>query len=197
MTAASASSGSMATGNAFVDALDALAAEVAQCRASIQAADPAAMTRSVDQAANRAVGAIQAALSGAEQKREAIQQAAAQTAQAASQAAQSVDKVQTATRWLNLRSATVLALAVLLAVGGSLVSLWWQRREVSTLSTQATALRAQIHTERANLAALKAKGGQVKWETCGGHLCFEASSDQHGGWETTKGHIKLVIPRGY
>lgn len=187
----------MATGNAFVDALDALAAEVAQCRAAIQAANPATLTSAVDQAANRAVGAIQATLSSAEQKGEVIQQAAEKAAQAASQAAQSVDAVRTATRWLNLRSAAVLALAVLLTVAGSLVSLWWQRRAVATLSTQATALRAQIHTERANLAALKAKGGQVTWETCGGHLCFEASRDQHGGWETTKGHVKLVIPRGY
>ena len=187
----------MATGNPIVDALDALAAEVARCTEAVQAANPDALTRSVDQAASRAVTSIKTALNGASDAVKEIQKAALDTAQAASGVVQQVAEVRTATRWLNLRSVAVLALAVVLVVSGSIASIWWERHEFHRLHTRVIALRAEVQTERTNLKALKAKGARVKWQTCGGHLCFEASSDQHGGWVTTKGNIKLVIPRGY
>ena len=119
---------------------------------------------------------------------------------------QTVSDVKAASFWLNFRAITVLAVAVILVVAGSLVSLAWQRHERASLQTQETALRAQIQTDRANLAALNAKGGRVKWTTCGGKLCFQAAANQGtkstpfpnwSGWETTKGHIVLIIPRGY
>nr|ABF71734.1 hypothetical protein [Acidiphilium multivorum] len=62
----------------------------------------------------------------------------------------------------------VLAVAVLLVGGGSFLSLAWQRHESASLRTEETALRAQIQTDRANLAALKAKGGNSHLFFCGG-----------------------------
>ena len=187
----------MATGNPIVDALDALAGEVARCTEAVKAANPDALTRSVDQAATKAVTSINTALDGASDAVTEIKKAASDTAQAAAGVVQQVAEVRTATRWLSLRSVTVLALAVLLVVSGSIASIWWERHEFHRLHTRVIALHAEIQTAQANLKALKAKGARVEWNTCGGHLCFEASSNQHGGWYTTKGHIKLVIPRGY
>jgi hypothetical protein len=119
---------------------------------------------------------------------------------------QTVSDVKAASFWLNFRAITVLAVAVLLLVAGSLVSLAWQQHESASLRTQEIALRAQIQTDKANLAALDAKGGRVKWNTCGGKLCFQAAPNQGtksapfpnwSGWGTPKRHIVLIIPRGY
>lgn len=95
----------------------------------------------------------------------------------------------------------------------------WLLWRLHDLRTTATALSAQIATERATVAYLDRHGGRLRWKTCGpqDRLCFEAASTQgrdtngaertlnarnwSGAWTTvrtrTHGNIPLVIPRGY
>ena len=87
------------------------------------------------------------------------------------------------------------------------VALAWQLHEVGSLSDEKARLAAAIVRERATVAELNKAGGRVVWSTCGGRLCFEASSNQGtysngtpfplGSWTTNKGHVPLVIPKGY
>ena len=69
-------------------------------------------------------------------------------------------------------------------------------------------LRAEKAELEANIADLARRGGKIKFNTCGGRLCLEASSNHGkdangnpatmGSWRTTDGRdIALVIPRGY
>jgi hypothetical protein len=79
---------------------------------------------------------------------------------------------------------------------------------VDNLSAKVEELRAQIAQERVTVAELDKRGGRVHWDTCGGRLCFEASSNQgtegdgaafrkDAGWITVNGKVPLVVPRGY
>ena len=87
------------------------------------------------------------------------------------------------------------------------VALAWQLHEVGSLSDEKAKLAAAIVRERATVAELTKDGGRVRWNTCGGRLCFEVSSNQGtspdgnptplGGWTTDKGRVTLVIPKGY
>ena len=87
------------------------------------------------------------------------------------------------------------------------VALAWQLHEVGSLSHEKAKLAAAIVRERATVAELTKDGGRVVWNTCGGRLCFEASSNQGtysngtsiplGSWTTNKRHVPLVIPKGY
>ncbi len=87
------------------------------------------------------------------------------------------------------------------------VALAWQLHEVGSLSDEKARLAAAIVRERATVAGLTKDGGRVHWNTCDGRLCFEASSNQGtysngtpiplGSWTTNKGHVPLVIPKGY
>ena len=86
-------------------------------------------------------------------------------------------------------------------------SLAWQFHEVHDLRQQKATLSAEIPRMQATVAELAKRGGNVVWSTCGGKLCFEASSNQGtysngnpisiGGWTTNRGNIPLVIPKGY
>ena len=87
------------------------------------------------------------------------------------------------------------------------VALAWQLHEVGSLRAENARLVAAIVRERATVAELTKDGGRVHWNTCGGRLCFEVSSNQGtysngtplplGSWTTNKGHVPLVIPKGY
>ena len=87
------------------------------------------------------------------------------------------------------------------------VAMAWQLHEVGSLSDEKAKLAAAIVRERATVAELTKDGGRVRWNNCGGRLCFEVSSNQGtssdgspislGGWTTDKGRVTLVIPKGY
>lgn len=198
-----------------IDAKAATPAQLAELAKAVKAANPAELAASIETAGERAGQNIEHKIerrisdTANDLRASSTRLAGHETSlqEAVQSINQTVSEVKAASFWLNFRAITVLAVAVLLVVAGSLVSLAWQRHESASLRTQETALRAQIQTDKANLAALKAKGGAVKWDTCGGKLCFQAASNQGtqgppfanwSGWETTTGrHIVLIIPRGY
>lgn len=194
-----------------IDTKAATPAQLAELAKAVKAANPTALASAIETAAIQAGQTIASAV-GVETKK--LSTAATSLAShdtnlntAIESIAATGEAIKKASFWLNFRAIMILVVAVLVVVAGSLVSLAWQRHESAGLRTQEIALRAQIQTDKANLAALKAKGGEVKWDTCGGKLCFQAASNQGtqgqpfanwSGWETTTGrHIVLIIPRGY
>jgi hypothetical protein len=76
------------------------------------------------------------------------------------------------------------------------ISLAWERHQVNDLSAKATDLKVQIVQERASLAELNKRDGRVHWSTCGGRLCFEASS-RNAYWNGDNGKKQYVVPMGY
>ena len=196
-----------------IDAKAATPAQLAELAKAVKAANPTDLAASIEAAGERAGQNIERKIerrindTANDLRASSTRLAGHETSlqEAVQSINQTVSEVKAASFWLNFRAITVLAVAVLLVVAGSLVSLAWQRHESASLRTQEIALRAQIQTDKANLAALDAKGGRVKWNTCGGKPCFQAASNQGtksppfanwSGWETTKGHIVLIIPRG-
>jgi hypothetical protein len=107
----------------------------------------------------------------------------------AEQASVAAEKVDRAAQWLGVKAVAVAAGCIVIVALAAWGIVAWERHEVIDL-------KKQIAQERATVAYLDKEGGRVVWNTCGGHLCFEASSNQMGGW-TTKDHVPLVIPKGY
>ena len=191
-------------------------AQLAELAQAIKAADPDALATSIEAAGERAGKSIE------EKMEKRINDAAndlrtmagrlppLETTLTSTTAAltNAIAEAKSAGQWLNVRAALVLVLAVALVAGGSYASLWWQQRQAVDLKAQEIALTAQIAQERATVASLDAKGGRVKWTTCGGHLCFQAAQNQvssngnnpfanWGGWSMTTTNAPLVIPDGY
>ena len=191
-------------------------AQLAELAQAIKAADPDALATSIEAAGERAGKSIE------EKMEKRINDAAndlrtmagrlppLETTLTSTTAAltNAIAEAKSAGQWLNVRAALVLVLAVALVAGGSYASLWWQQRQAVDLKAQEIALTAQIAQERATVASLDAKGGRIKWTTCGGHLCFQAAQNQvssngnnpfanWGGWSMTTTNAPLVIPDGY
>jgi len=116
-------------------------------------------------------------------------------------------QVHRAGAWLTFKAAASVAgvgLVMVLAVyvlGRFMLPSEAERQEVQHL-------RAEKAELEANIEALAKRGGRIKFNTCGGRLCIEASSNQGkdpsgnsamiGSWRTTDGRdVALVIPRGY
>ena len=194
-----------------IDTKAAAPAQLAELAKAVKAANPTALASAIETAAVQAGQTIADAVGVETEKLSTAATSLVNHETSLKEAIESIattgEAIKKASFWLNFRAVVVLVVAVLVVVAGSLVSLAWRRHESASLRTQEIALRAQIQTDRANLAALNAKGGRVKWTTCGGKLCFQAASNQGtqgppfanwSGWETTTGrHIVLIIPRGY
>ncbi len=200
----------------LIDAKAATPAQLAELAKTMKAADPAALATSIEAAGERAGQSIERKLErrindAANDLRTtaahlpAIEATLTKTTNALTDA---IREAQSAGQWLNVRAALVMVLAVALVAGGSYASLWWQQRQAVDLKAQEIALTAQIAQERATVASLDAKGGRIKWTTCGGHLCFQAAQNQvssngnnpfanWGGWSMTATNAPLVIPDGY
>lgn len=127
--------------------------------------------------------------------------------QAAGTLENAAGQVHRAGAWLTFKAAASVAgvgLVMVLAVyalGHFMVPTEAERQEVQRL-------RAEKAELEANIEALAKRGGKIKFNTCGGRLCIEASSNQGkdssgnsammGSWRTTDGRdVALVIPRGY
>ena len=169
-----------------IDTKAATPAQLAELAKAVKAANPVALASTIETAAVRAgqkiaekvdakVGALSDVVTELTTYETNLQKAIKDIGDAGS-------AIEKASFWLNFRAITVLAVAVILVVAGSLVSLAWQRHESASLRTEETALRAQIQTDNANLAALKAKGGNIHLSECGpkNRLCVQVAPDQLG-----------------
>ncbi|MBF0459699.1 MAG: hypothetical protein HQK99_17570 [Nitrospirae bacterium] len=78
----------MSSGNAIVDALDGLSAEVAKCTAAVKSADPTALKTAVQTAASIAAGEVRQALTANREAAADVLAAAQQARQAATAAAE-------------------------------------------------------------------------------------------------------------
>lgn len=155
---------------------------------SLQKATGDATTRAVIES----IGAGQKAAAGAlKQATEALDDAAGQ--------------VRGAGKWVTFKTS-----AALLGVGVTMVlaMFWMGRYTVNAELKEVERLRAEKVELEANVADLAKRGGKIRFNTCGGRLCIEASSNQGsddkgnptqlGGWRTTDSrNVALVIPRGY
>jgi hypothetical protein len=170
-----------------IDTKAATPAQLAELTRAVKSADPTELASSI------ATAAVQAGQKIAREVRGETEKLSTATASltthdtnldtAIKSIAATGEAIRKASFWLNFRAIMVLAVAVLLVGGGSFLSLAWQRHESASLRTEETALRAQIQTDRANLAALKAKGGGIHLSECGSkedRLCVQVAPDQLG-----------------
>ena len=200
----------------LIDAKAATPAQLAEFAKAIKAADPAALATSIEAAGERAGQSIERKIErrindAASDLRTtaahlpAIEETLTKTTAALADA---IREAQSAGQWLNVRAALVLVLAVALVAGGSYASLWWQQRQADGLKAQEAALTAQIAQERATVASLDAKGGRIRWTTCGqgssSRLCVQVSPDQFDAntkeaqtWGSGTAKDAWVIPEGY
>ena len=117
------------------------------------------------------------------------------------------DSLKKAGQWFAWKWVAVAAGGLVGVCLVAYVALAWQLHEVKSLGDEKAKLAAAIVRERATVVELTKDGGRVRWNKCGGRLCFEASSNQGtysngtplplGSWTTNKGHVPLVIPKGY
>ena len=200
----------------LIDAKAATPAHLAELAKAIKAADPAALSTSIEAAGERAGQSIERKLerrihdAASELRTTAAHLPALEDTLTKTTAAlaDAIREAQSAGQWLNVRAALVLVLAVALVAGGSYASLWWQQRQADGLKAQEAALTAQIAQERATVASLDAKGGRMKLADCDGRLCVQAAQNQGAsngtnpfanwsGWSVTTTNAPLVIPEGY
>lgn len=193
-----------------IDTKAATPAQLAELAKAIKAANPAELATSVEVAGERAAQSLATTFDrkiGDTAKD--LKTASSTLSENTATLAAAIIEAKNAGRWLNVRAALVLLLAVLLVFGGSAASLWWQQWQTASLKAQAADLSAQIQSEQANLAALAAKGGRIRWNTCDGRLCIQAAQDQAtsggsnpfanwSGWSTSDAtKAPLIIPNGY
>ena len=173
----------------------ALAAALAGNQATVASAVDTAFIQSLASAAGSAAQAINEALKSTIGN--------LYTAQTAING--SVRTIENAGRWFAFKWVAVAFSAL---VGVCLVAygdLAWQRSQVESLTRLKGELSLEIVHLQAGVNALKAKGGKIVWDDCGGRLCFEASSNQGQGfdhwnpnsWKNTVTKQPLVIPNGY
>lgn len=169
-----------------IDTKAATPAQLAELAKAVKAANPTDLASAIETAAVQAGRTIATAVRTESTKLSttATNLASHETSlkEAIENIAATGEAIRKASFWLNFRAIMVLAVAVLLVGGGSFLSLAWQRHERVSLRTQEIALRAQIQTDKANLAALKAKGGNIHLGECGpeNRLCVQVSPDQLG-----------------
>ena len=194
-----------------IDTKAATPAQLAELAKAVQAANPTALASAIETAAVQAGQTIATAVRTESTKLSITATSLTTHDTNLNTVIESIaatgEAIKKASFWLNFRAIMVLVVAVLVVGAGSLVSLAWQRHESASLGTQEIALRAQIQTDKANLAALAAKGGSVHLSACGpkGRLCFRVAPDQidpNGdvtAWQTksTPEAPRYVIPAGY
>ncbi len=169
-----------------IDTKAATPAQLAELAKAVKAANPAALASAIETAAVQAGQTIATAVRAESTKLSTTATSLASHETSLKEAIKGIGDtgkaIKKASFWLNFRAIMVLVVAVLVVVAGSLVSLAWQRHESASLRTEETALRAQIQTDKANLAALKAKGGDIHLTTCGpkDRLCVRVAPDQLG-----------------
>ena len=190
-------------------AIDGLAAERAAFAQAVQGIRKAAGEAVAGAAKQSLAGASETAVAAFSNASEPFTRKMEDVADKADKAA---DRVKSAARWIGVKAvafAVAVAVGCIVVVGlAAWISLAWEHHRVSDLSAEAAQLREQIAQERDTVTELDKRGGRVHWDTCGGRLCFEASSNQgtegdgaafrkDAGWITVNGKAPLVVPRGY
>lgn len=111
------------------------------------------------------------------------------------------DKVRNAGAWISWKFALVFALAGAAAVATNYAI----GRFTLPDRAEVAALRSEKAELEANIENLRKRGGKIKFNTCGGRLCIEASSNQGetapkwkgAAWHNEQNGASLVIPKGY
>src|SRR5476651_1625147 len=114
---------------------------------------------------------------------------------------EAVDKVRNAGAWISWKFALVFALSGAAAVATNYAI----GRFTLPDRAEIEALRSEKAELEASIADLSKRGGKIKFNTCGGRLCIEASSNQGetapkwegAAWHNEQNGVALVIPRGY
>jgi cell division protein FtsB len=182
---------------AATDAINELAKERAQLSATIEALQNT--SKSLQKAAGDAAAkAVTETLAQAPKTAQTAFNAAAGALDVAA------GKVRTAGAWLTWQFAVVFILVGVAAV----LTNYAIGRFTLPDRAEIDALRSEKAELEANIADLAKRGGKIKFNTCSGRICIEASSNQGkdaagnpatmGSWRTTDGRdVALVIPRGY
>jgi hypothetical protein len=114
---------------------------------------------------------------------------------------EATDKVRNAGAWISWKFALVFAFAGAAAVATNYAI----GRFTLPDRAEIEALRSEKAQLEASIANLTKRGGKIKFNTCGGRLCIEASSNQGetapnwkgAAWHNEQNGAALVIPRGY
>ena len=182
---------------AATDAINELAKERAQLSATIEALQNT--SKSLQKAAGDAAAkAVTETLAQAPKTAQTAFNAAAGALDVAA------GKVRTVGAWLTWQFAVVFILVGVAAV----LTNYAIGRFTLPDRAEIDALRSEKAELEANIADLAKRGGKIKFNTCSGRICIEASSNQGkdaagnpatmGSWRTTDGRdVALVIPRGY
>jgi hypothetical protein len=190
---------------AVTTGIEGLAAERAALARAVKGLRGAAEEALEEAARQSLAGASETAVAAFSKASEPFKKEMREVADKASDAAA---RVRSAAGWIGVKAVAVtVGLIVIVGLTAS-ISLAWEHHRVSDLSAEAAQLRSQIAQERVTVAELDKRGGRVHWDTCGGRLCFEASSNQgtegdgaafrkDAGWITVNGKVPLVVPRGY
>ena len=112
---------------------------------------------------------------------------------------EAADKVRNAGAWISGKFALVFALAGAAAVATNYAI----GRFTLPDRAEIEALRLEKAELEASIADLTKRGGKIKFNTCGGRLCIEASSNQGetapkwegAAWHNEQNGAALVIPR--
>jgi len=190
---------------------DKLLAELRAHVAALEAATKSA--KDASPAIQKAVGdaardAVKASLSEAPQTSlDAFKAACQPVFKALRETTQAVNdaegQLRSAGAWFNWKIAGIAA--GLVAVAGVLgwAGIAWERHQVEALQEQKAALQQDVAQLNTRVAELEKRGGRIKFNTCGGRTCIEASTNQGGEFTNWAGPWKndqgtpLVIPRGY
>ena len=184
----------------------ALAQAIADVRKAVAAVVPAAQ-----KAAGHAVGAsVRESFEGAAQMAtDALEKAAQPVIDSLSGVVKAANEAEGSMRnagaWFAWKWVAVAAAGLAGVCLVAYAALAWQLHQVERLGEEKAALAAEITPLQTNVDALEKRGGKLITSTCGGRLCFEASSNQGKGNEQWKGapwgdkekSSGFVIPKGF
>lgn len=192
---------------ALAQATDSVGTAAADVRKAAAAVLPTAQ-RAVSDAVGASVresmvGATQVAADALEKATQPIIVRLSEVIKVASEAEGSM---RNAAAWFAWRWVAVAAIGLAVVCLAAYASLAWQMHQAELLDEQKAVLTAEIAQLTASVDALEKRGGKLVTSTCGGRLCFEASTNQGKGYEQWRSRLwggdkensaGFVIPKGH